>query len=70
MLARKPVALHDDAPCKAWVLPATIERNRRKLASTDDGNRQMTPSRLVCCAACFAMKQVVGEALRKAGMGA
>ena len=28
-------------PFKDWVLPAAIERVRRKLASADDGNRQM-----------------------------
>jgi len=29
------------APFKDWVLPAAIERVRRKLASTGDGGRQM-----------------------------
>jgi hypothetical protein len=29
------------APFKDWVLPAAIERVRRKLAGADDGNRQM-----------------------------
>jgi hypothetical protein len=41
VLARKPGALRNGAPFKNWVLPASIERIRRKLASTDDGNRQM-----------------------------
>jgi transposase len=41
VLARKPGALRNGAPFKDWVLPAAIERIRRKLASTDDGNRQM-----------------------------
>src|SRR5260370_1334132 len=40
-LARKPGALRNGAPFKDWVLPAAIERVRRKLASADDGNRQM-----------------------------
>jgi len=34
-------ALRNGAPFKDWVLPAAIERVRRKLASADDGNRQM-----------------------------
>jgi hypothetical protein len=38
---RKPGALRNGAPFKDWVLPAAIERVRRKLAGTDDGNRQM-----------------------------
>jgi hypothetical protein len=41
VLARKPGALRNGSPFKDWVLPAAIERIRRKLASTDDGNRQM-----------------------------
>src|ERR1700760_3621862 len=41
VLARKPGALRNGAPFKDWVLPAAIERIRRKLANTDDGNRQM-----------------------------
>src|SRR3982074_800589 len=41
VLARKPGALRNGAPFKDWVLPAAIERVRRKLASDDDGNRQM-----------------------------
>ena len=41
VLARKPGALRNGAPFKDWVLPASIERVRRKLAGADDGNRQM-----------------------------
>jgi transposase len=41
VLARKPGALRNGAPFKDWVLPAAIERVRRKLTSADDGNRQM-----------------------------
>src|SRR6202046_3200148 len=41
VLARKPGALRNGAPFKDWVLPGAIQRIRRKLASTDDGNRQM-----------------------------
>src|ERR1700751_2550197 len=41
VLARKPGALRNGAPFKDWLLPAAMERVRRKLASADDGNRQM-----------------------------
>ena len=41
VLARKPGALRNGAPFKDWVLPTAMERVRRKLASVDDGNRQM-----------------------------
>ena len=41
VLARKPGALRNGAPFKDWVLPAAMERVRRKLADADDGNRQM-----------------------------
>src|SRR5262249_33559511 len=38
VLARKPGALRNGAPFKDWVLPAAMERVRRKLANADDGN--------------------------------
>jgi hypothetical protein len=41
VLARKPGALRNGAPFRDWVLPASLERVRRKLAGTDDGDRQM-----------------------------
>ena len=41
VLARKPGALRNGVPFKDWVLPAAMERVRRKLASVADGNRQM-----------------------------
>jgi transposase len=41
VLARKPGALRNGAPFKDWVLPASLERIRRKLAGADDGDRQM-----------------------------
>jgi hypothetical protein len=41
VLARKPGALRNGAPFKDWVLPAGLERVRRKLASVSDGDRQM-----------------------------
>jgi transposase len=41
VLARKPGALRNGAPFKDWVLPAAMERVRRKLAGVKDGDRQM-----------------------------
>ena len=41
VLARKPGALRNGAPFKDWPLPARLERVRRKLRGTDDGDRQM-----------------------------
>jgi len=41
VLARKPGALRNGAPFKDWVLPSAIERVRRKLRGSDDGDRQM-----------------------------
>ncbi len=41
VLARKPGALRNGAPFKDWVLPANLERVRRKLAGANDGDRQM-----------------------------
>jgi transposase len=41
VLARKPGALRNGAPFKDWILPASLERVRRKLAAADDGDRQM-----------------------------
>jgi len=41
VLAKKPGALRNGAPFKGWILPANLERVRRKLASVDDGDRQM-----------------------------
>jgi transposase len=41
VLARKPGALRNGAPFKDWLLPGALERIRRKLASADDGDRQM-----------------------------
>src|SRR6187455_2689201 len=41
VLARKPGALRNGAPFKDWVLPAAMDRVRRRLADADDGNRQM-----------------------------
>ena len=41
VLARKPGALRNGAPFKNWVLPTALDRVRRKLAGSDDGDRQM-----------------------------
>ncbi len=41
VLARKPGALRNGAPFRDWVSPAALERARRKLAGSDDGDRQM-----------------------------
>jgi transposase len=41
VLARKPGALRNGAPFKNWLLPASLERVRRKLKGSDDGDRQM-----------------------------
>jgi transposase len=41
VLARKPGALRNGAPFKNWVLPSGLERVRRKLSGSADGDRQM-----------------------------
>lgn len=41
VLARKPGALRNGAPFKDWVLPAALDRVRRKLSGSADGDRQM-----------------------------
>ena len=41
VLARKPGALRNGAPFRAWVLPSAMERVRRRLRDADDGDRQM-----------------------------
>ena len=41
VLARKPGALRNGAPFKDWPLPASLERVRRRLRGSDDGDRQM-----------------------------
>jgi transposase len=41
VLARKPGALRNGAPFKDWMLPASMERIRRKLKGSADGDRQM-----------------------------
>jgi hypothetical protein len=41
VLARKPGALRNGSPFKDWILPAGLERIRRKLTGAADGDRQM-----------------------------
>lgn len=41
VLARKTGALRNGAPFKDWVLPSAMEKIRRKLAGSADGDRQM-----------------------------
>ena len=41
VLTRKPGALRNGAPFNNWPLPAGLERVRRKLKGSDDGDRQM-----------------------------
>ena len=41
VLARKPGALRNGAPFKDWVLPGAMEKIRRKLTGSNDGDRQM-----------------------------
>jgi len=41
VLARKPGALRNGASFKDWVLPTAMERIRRKLSGSNDGDRQM-----------------------------
>lgn len=41
VLSRKPGALRNGAPFKDWLLPASLERVRRKLTGSADGDRQM-----------------------------
>lgn len=41
VLTRKPGALRNSAPFHDWVLPAAIEKVRRRLKSMHDGNRQI-----------------------------
>ena len=41
VLARKPGAWRNGAPFKNWVLPSGLDRVRRKLKGSNDGDRQM-----------------------------
>jgi len=66
VLARKPGALRNGAPFKDWVLPAALERIRRKLAGTADGDRQMVDIlAAVLSDGLQAVEAACGEALRE-----
>jgi transposase len=66
VLARKPGALRNGAPFKDWVLPASLERVRRKLAGNDDGDRQMVDIlTTVLSDGLPAVEAACGEALRE-----
>jgi len=41
VLTRKPGALRNGAPFKAWILPGALGRIRQKLSGSADGDRQM-----------------------------
>ena len=41
VLAKKPGALRNGAPFKDWLLPGALDRVRRQLTGTNDGDRQM-----------------------------
>jgi hypothetical protein len=65
VLARKPGALRNGAPFKDWVLPASIERVRRKLAGVGDGDRQMVDIlSAVISDGLAAVEAACGEALK------
>jgi transposase len=66
VLARKPGALRNGAPFKDWVLPASLERVRRKLAAVEDGDRQMVDIlTTVLSDGLPAVEAACGEALRE-----
>ena len=66
VLARKPGALRNGAPFKDWVLPASLQRVRRKLAGVDDGDRQMVEIlSAVLTDGLQSVEAACGEALRE-----
>ncbi len=66
VLARKPGALRNGAPFKDWVLPAALERIRRKLAGSADGDARWSRSSPPCSAtACPWSKRPAPRALRE-----
>ena len=73
VLARKPGALRNGAPFKDWVLPASIERIRRKLRKLPDGDRQMVEILGAVltdglCAVDAACAEALGEGVHSAGV--
>jgi transposase len=66
VLARKPGALRNGAPFKDWILPASLDRVRRKLAGANDGDRQMVDIlTTVLSDGLPAVEAACGEALRE-----
>ena len=66
VLARKPGAWRNGAPFKDWVLPASIEKIRRRLGSATDGGRQMvTILTAVLSDGLPAVEAACAEALRE-----
>ena len=67
VLARKPGALRNGAPFKDWLLPSAMERIRRKLAGSADGDRQMVRIlAAVLSDGLAAVEAAYAEALREA----
>ena len=67
VLARKPGALRNGAPFKDWLLPAGMERIRRKLTGSADGDRQMVAIlAAVLSDGLPAVEAACSEALREA----
>ena len=67
VLARKPGALRNGAPFKDWLLPSAMERIRRKLAGSADGDRQMVRIlAAVLSDGLAAVEAACAEALREA----
>ena len=64
VLVRKPGALRNGAPFKDWPLPVGLERVRRRLKSSDDGDRQMVKVlSAVLTAGLIAVEAACAEAL-------
>src|SRR5690606_9066267 len=71
VLARKPGALRNGAPFKDWMLPSSLERVRRKLARSDDGDRQMVSIlSVVLSDGMPAVETACAEALREGACSA
>ena len=66
VLARKPGALRNGTPFKDWVLPSSLDRIRRKLAGSEDGDRQMVKIlTIVLSDGLPAVEAACAEALRE-----
>ena len=67
VLARKPGALRNGAPFKDWILPASLERVRRKLGTAPDGGRQMVD--ILTAVLCDGLPAVEAACLEALGEG-